>query len=229
MDGGDLMEVVYSAFGRRHLQEAVISAASVKRKMPQVKISLTTDRLISSPAFDQVHVVDGCPDSEDPARFAKFHKASAIRNSASELVLYLDADTYVGADLASITSALDHADIALAHDTWRMTGVYRTLHPTMDLRDEPPWRTYLNTGVMLVRKSPAMMDFIEAWMGAFARDQRLQREQIVFQRLIYDSGLRLHVRAAASAPMSPACEFMARQQTMPVILLSRSVIDEAVD
>jgi len=36
-------------------------------------------------------------------------------------------------------------------------------------------------------------------------------------------------RAAAFVAAAPASEFMARQQAMPVILLSRPMIDETID
>ncbi len=211
------VEIVYVAFGRRFIREAAISAASAKRQMPKIWISLVTDQNISSPLFNKIRIVKSCPAGEDPVRFAKFHKATAILDSAAERVLYLDADTYIAADLTEVFSVLDHCDIACAHDTWRMAGVYQKLHPAMKLPEEPCWKTYFNTGVLLIKKTPLVESFVRNWIDSFIADPRLQREQIVFQRLIYDSGTRVHVlptemNVRASEPV---------QISGPVLILHR--------
>ena len=191
-----MIEVVYSAFGQSFVRNAAISATSVKRHTPGLITSLTTGEPVSCSAFDKVKLVEAPADASQQARFAKAQKASAILNSSADRVLYLDADTYVTANLIDWFSVLDDADIALSHDTWRYQEVYRALHPHTHLEDAPHWQTYFNTGVIFVKRSRAVDRFLRRWAEEFAADGRLVRDQLVFQRLIYKSGLRVHALPA---------------------------------
>ncbi|TAL82174.1 MAG: hypothetical protein EPN75_02645 [Beijerinckiaceae bacterium] len=198
-----MLEVVYSAFGRSFVQNAAISAASVKRHAPELITSLITGEFVSCPAFDNIGLVEPPQDASKQVRFARAQKTNAILNSKADRLLYLDADTYVTANLIDWFPVLDRADIALSYDTRRRAS---EAHRGSHAQGVACWQSYFDTGVMFVKRSKAVDRFLQRWAEAFAADEGMAHDQWAFQQLIHESGLRVYalppeINVRASEPI----------------------------
>jgi hypothetical protein len=103
--------VVYVAMGARFVEEAQVSARSVRKHMPNLPITLFTD---SPPAesdlFDRVvHLTRSGP---KPHR----DKLIGMLQSPYEHTLFLDTDTFVGADVSELFQILQTFDMAATLD-----------------------------------------------------------------------------------------------------------------
>ncbi|HWJ72098.1 MAG TPA: putative nucleotide-diphospho-sugar transferase [Kaistia sp.] len=186
------LEVVYAATGRDFVIEAAISARSVKRHMPDVPVLIVTDQQVECPYFDRVIPTKTGPRGATTEKCAKLSKMQAIRASSAKTILYLDSDTYVMNDLRP-TAAYSDYDIAMAHDTWQFSNIYREFNNGLPEVDSPEFLPYFNSGVMFIRRSFATMRLVDLWATNYASDSRIERDQLVLHDLVHRSGLRVLV------------------------------------
>ena len=147
--------IVYVATGMRFVEEALLSIRSVKRHMPDVPVTLFTDRskLQDSPpqGVDTVilihDVVNSCRDKIKP-----------LVQTPYEKTLFLDTDTYLCAPVYDIFDMLDRFDIALAQAPDRCQ---------YDLPQLPDCFTELNSGVIAYRKSEQVNELLRQWEETF--------------------------------------------------------------
>jgi hypothetical protein len=200
--------VIYVAFGQEYLSEVLVSAASVKRHMPDLPITLFCDRKTACPDVDQVVRVE--PDVSFPGCAAKIRYIAA---SPYEQTLFLDSDTYVCADLADLFALLDAFDLAAAHAPTRAT---------YEVEGVPDSFPEFNTGVILSRQSSEVRNLFSDWADLYLRhlervdrgalrwlqpaDRRWHRlnDQGAFREALYRSGLRV-----ATLPPEYNCRFTA--------------------
>ena len=103
--------VVYVATGKKFVDEALISIASVKTHMPDIPVTLFTDLeeyITSRP--DGVESVRLLPEVTRSCR----DKINPLSNSPYEKTLFLDTDTYLCEPVYDIFEMLNRFDIALA-------------------------------------------------------------------------------------------------------------------
>jgi hypothetical protein len=103
--------VIYAAIRERFVDEARISARSVRRFLPSARIVLFTDlQLERSEPFDQVIRLTSLS--------AKPHldKLNCMKNSPFAETLFLDTDTYVCGELSDLFELLAQFDIAMTLD-----------------------------------------------------------------------------------------------------------------
>jgi hypothetical protein len=159
--------VIYITAGRGCVAEALESAASLKRVMPALPVTLFCDQVMSNKLLDQVVSLES--DRWDPSV-----RISHIGNSPYEYTLFLDADTYIAGDLSQLFPILDRFDMALAHSPTRSS--YR---PDRVPDSFPEF----NGGVILFRRSPSVHDLFSRWADYYARDlERLRRGEIDWRR-----------------------------------------------
>ena len=110
--------------------------------------------IITKGPFSSAAIVD------DPHRRSK---VDYMNRTPFEQTLYLDTDTAVNADITDIFSILERFDIALCHAHHRNSEFSTTL-----------WREKLpqafpqfNSGVILYRKTPVVLKFLEDWRNSF--------------------------------------------------------------
>jgi hypothetical protein len=167
--------VVYIATGKQFVDEALISAASVKRHMPDIGISLFTDLndMVSDPpeAFDEVFLLENpalsCRDKIKPLAESPFHKT-----------LFLDTDTYLCEPVYDLFDMLDRFDIALAQAPDR----YQYALP-----DLPDCFTELNSGVIAYRKSQETLNLLALWEKTFVEMLTLDAGSYRDQHSLRDS------------------------------------------
>lgn len=139
----------YISYGPpRFLEEAICSAESVRRAMPNANIALLTDRPTDSQVFDKVEVDTNLPPTGD-LKWDKFEKRiyNHLR-SPWDFTCILDTDTYVISDISRHFDLLNHFDIALC----TTPGERTILHPDPPHKPMTGLKTYTN-GVMFFRKS----------------------------------------------------------------------------
>jgi hypothetical protein len=200
--------VIYVAFGQEYVSEVLVSAASVKRHMPQLPITVFCDASIACPDVNQVIAVE--PDVSFPGCAAKIRHIGA---SPYDQTLFLDSDTYVCGDLAELFALLEVFDLAAAH------APTRAIYEVEGVPDSFP---EFNTGVILFRRSPDMQAVLSGWADLYSRhlervdrgalrwlqpaDRRWHRlnDQGAFREALYRSSLRI-----ATLPPEYNCRFTA--------------------
>lgn len=173
--------VIYVATGAEYAALAVASAESLRGQEPGLAIDLYTDSPEASGlgVFDQVHPV---PEPHPRA------KLDCLPLSRFGRTLFLDSDTRVLAPLGDLFDLLDRFDLALAHDVRRRSDLVRE-----DGGAGTPYAfPQMNSGVMLYRRSPAMLTFLAEWREHYRAEGEL-RDQITLKRLLWQSDLRFYV------------------------------------
>ena len=169
--------VIYIATGPAYVAEALISAASVKNRMPSVPVTLFCDQDVTCSAVNEVIRI--AANSAFPGCASKIPH---IARSPYDQTLFLDSDTYVCGDLAELFVVLDGFDIAAAHSPSR--AIY-------EVDGVPDAFPEFNTGVILFGGSPAVRAFFTSWAETFTRYlERLASDQL---RWLHPADKRAHV------------------------------------
>jgi hypothetical protein len=188
--------VIYIVTGKKFVEEACLSAVSVKQCMPDIPITIFSDLPVDSKCFDQVvPIANPTHGPED--------KILNIGKSPYRETLYLDSDTHMVDDCSELFSLLERFDLAVVH------APYRTQYRVNGV---PECFPEFNTGVMLFRKSDKIGSLFEKWLQNYKEDalrsltwlfpggevlyRHAPPNQPSFRRALYESGLRF-------APLPP--------------------------
>jgi hypothetical protein len=180
--------VLYVASGEAYIRAAMRSALSVRKNCPGLPVHLFADwknfdfRFSLSPQpFTSVEMI------ENPHRRSKL---DYLTQTPFERTLYLDTDTSVRSDVRDMFRLLERFDLAAAH------GYRRNFPPRLSAwRIELPQAfPQLNAGVLLYRKTPAVMRFLEEWRDRYHENYpAIGQDQATLRELIWLSDLRLAV------------------------------------
>jgi hypothetical protein len=144
---------VYVATGLRYVEEAAVSAVSLRRHMPGLPICLWTDCKEGIPAvFDHVLQLD-------EVRHNCHDKVPPLLRSPFEKTLFLDTDTYVCAPLDDLFQLLDRFDLLICHTP------FRDPNPIPGI---PPCFTEFNSGLFAFRNNSAIEALFTRWLEAYA-------------------------------------------------------------
>lgn len=136
----------------RYVGLLLTSAASLKRAMPELPITVFSEFPLESPLFEKVHRVE-------PTRDGFYDKARLVRSSPYDRTLLIDADTYVLSSLRELFLLLDHFDCAATHEEYASTDWHRRyLRP-----DIPSSFPEFNTGVLMLKLSDGVRRMLEHW------------------------------------------------------------------
>lgn len=186
---------IYIATGRKYVEEACRSAASLKASVPMMHVTLLSDERPQAPHFDEVLPVK----KPDPAEGRFMSKVASMRMSPYDQTLFLDTDTYVCEDILDLFPLLEKFDIAVAHDVNRIPK--RLASSRLEI---PPSFAQFNTGVILFKASPHMHAFLTEW-GKFYQTmghKEYLSDQYGFRQALYNSSLRI-----ATLPAEYNCRF----------------------
>jgi hypothetical protein len=157
--------IVYVAVNHdRYVEEAFLSAASVKRACPGVSIVLFTDRpdhkVCRLGHFDSVERLEVDTAFDTALARGLAAKFQCFRKTPYQRTLYLDVDTLVAcADFDPLFRLLDDYDIGMVEassdDSYSRAYYGRPL---------------FNTGVILYRKTARMWKWFEVWEAAGRRN-----------------------------------------------------------
>jgi hypothetical protein len=172
--------ILYIATGAAHLGAARDSAASARRSNPDLPIAVFTDIPEPFPEFDLVFPV------ENPHQRSK---VDYLHRSPFAETLYLDSDTRIFGELSDMFRLLERFDLALAHvpRNWARRYQRQGDHPV------PASFPTLNAGVILYRKTPEVIAFLDAWGEAYRRSGRSGDDQMSLRETAWLSDLRLAI------------------------------------
>jgi hypothetical protein len=177
--------VMYIASGKKYVQAAVRAAQTVQMHSPGLGIHLYTD----GQNYDDFKFSDSPFPFTTVGRIDDGHRRSKVDYMSStpfDRTLYLDTDTSLNADISDMFRVLERFDIALCH------ALRRNTRNVLD-----PWRVEIpeafpqfNSGVILYRKTPAVLQLLEDW-GRFYKESGHRHDQPVLRELLWLSDLRI--------------------------------------
>jgi hypothetical protein len=173
--------VLYVATGRAYLDLACASVRSLRAHNPGLPADLFTDlpEAVPQGLFDRVE-----PVGEAHPRA----KVDCLPLTRFARTLFLDCDTLVLAPLGDLFDLLDRFEMALAHDMRRVSPLVQEGHA----ETTPYAFPQLNSGVILYRRSDAMLAFLADWARRY-RAAGLLRDQVTLKDLLWASDLRFYV------------------------------------
>jgi hypothetical protein len=152
--------VLYVAIGERCLESATFSARSLRAVMLNTKLAIVSD--LPTPALFDVAL-----SLEERAGF-RAKPLSMLRTPFSR-TLFLDADTYVAADVADAFQLLDRFDIAAMHAPNRVS---------LPLADVPEAFPEFNIGVIAFRRNRRVRALLHEWLRQYDSLPRTARRRI---------------------------------------------------
>jgi hypothetical protein len=175
--------IVYVAKGRKFIEEALRSAASVRQVMPDVAISIATDDDAGFPAglFDDVRLLE-------KSKYTPLFKIDGIQRSPFERTVFLDTDTLVIEPIHELWTLLDRFDFAYCHAPQRYTDT-----------DFPGCNEAFpqgNTGVIACRRTPAVEALLRDWAQIYSAWQaewlaaghaKNMQDQPAFRQAVFQS------------------------------------------
>lgn len=170
--------ILYIADGREYVREAIDSAKSVRRQMPDVNISLATREPVESGPFDDIRPLE--------------HDHEGVGQSilTPELMVYdrtifLDTDTYVAEPVDELFDLLNDFELCFS---WG--GEAKKLPEPYD-----DWPEF-NTGVIGFRRCETVENIFENWQ-AYHKERTAQvqsnNDQPSFGKAVMDSSARFYV------------------------------------
>ena len=181
------------------LKEVLISADSVKRRNPNLPITIFTNKhenlLHDSGYFESI-----LPCLVDSHTRPYINKIAACLNSPYDETLYLDCDTYVLVSLENVyakgfESYNDTGDLFSILDSFDMAFCLESLgaakgetHPTI-----PDTFSRFNTGVMLFKKNKKTKEFLTDWFESYRDSTNFdpsKHDQWQFRLSLWNSDIR---------------------------------------
>ena len=140
----------------RYVGLLLTSAASLKRVMPDLPITVFSQFPIQSPLFDKVNLVQAAQDGF-------YDKSRLIRQAPYERTLLIDADTYIVEPVDELFTLLDRFDCAATHEEYLDTD----WHKQYSRPDIPACFPEFNTGVLLLKRSERVTKLLENWSDLY--------------------------------------------------------------
>jgi hypothetical protein len=152
----------------RYVELLLGSAASLKRAMPDLPITVFSEFPVESPLFEKVVVVK-------PSGAGFFDKCKLIQDSPYERTLFIDADTSVVQPIPELFSVLDQFDCAATHEEYVNTD-WHTQYPRPDIPCSFP---EFNTGVLMLKRSARVSRLLEHWGALYQEHLKEKPDQPV--------------------------------------------------
>lgn len=186
--------IVYIATGEQFVEEARLSAESVKSVMSDVSITLFTDEKTGATEFDQIIEID------DP-RHDFGDQVYYLNETPYERTIFLDSDIYLDASIEGLFTVLNEFDIAAAHNQINYSSERTELEAVEAIPDCFP---EYNSGVVAFKSGPVIDDFFEIWQDVYAEvvDRGQIHNQAAFRLALYRSDVRI-----ATVPSEYNCVF----------------------
>lgn len=177
--------VVYVAINDFHIYQAIKSAGSIKKWMPEIGITLFSNHSISDSIIDNNVII-----STD--NYIRGLKARYILQTPYSKTLFLDTDTYVCEDISHIFSLLDEYDMGYVHAKNRIPEYYNQFID--EWNETPSWFPFINSGVILFNRNEQVMKTLSDWESMhqiFYRKNPDVGDQLAFRHAIYHNHLKI--------------------------------------
>ena len=184
--------VIYIATGKRYVDEALVSAASLKKHIPNLPITLFTDVDVKSKYIDNVVKINN-------PKYTFEDKVRYINKSPYDYTIYLDTDTYLCDDVSELFDLFDKFDMAIARFP---------MEEGSNINGIPKSFVLLDTGIILFKKSSKTKKFFLNWAKlyqsvkkgsvnlGFIKKNKSQwikkgiHDAPIFSKIIYNSKIR---------------------------------------
>lgn len=173
--------VIYVATGKpRYLSEVEASAASLRRHMPELPITVFSDR--KSQRLTELRV---CQELIEDPTASYLDKVVALQRSPYARTLFLDTDTWVSAPLDELFQLLDRFQVAAAHELARQHSHFAEL---------PDAFPEFNSGVVALRMDEEIRALLRDWETRYRElEHEVAGDQDVFRLACYLSVVNLYV------------------------------------
>ena len=168
--------LLYITGDDEHYREAVRSAESARRAMPDMDIAIVTDKSEPHDVFDDVIIRE--------LEYSFVDKVDHIGESPFERTVFVDTDTFFHRRCTELFSILEAFDLAVAHSPARETRAV----------DVPAPFTEYNTGVIAFQQSAAVLDLFADWQDRYYQLQNerdISGDQASFRKAVYESDVRV--------------------------------------
>jgi len=169
----------------RYVDMLLTSAASLKKVMPELPITVFSEFPVQSPFIDKVVQVKSTEDGF-------YDKTKLIRESPYERTLFIDADTYVVEPIPELFSLLDRFDCAATHEEYCSTDWFNRY----TRNDIPSSFPEFNTGILMIKRSARMERMLQDWEGLYKAYLQEKpglelNDQPFFRVAIYQNDVRM--------------------------------------
>jgi hypothetical protein len=184
--------ILFIATGEKYVKAGIRAAHTVLKYCPDLPIHLFSDSKCIDTFFKKsIFPFTSIGIMENPHSRSK---TEFLAHTPFDRTLYLDTDIALNADIREIFRVLERFDIAVAHAQHRGAGNLK------------PWRVALpdafpefNSGVVLYRTTPAVIQFLDDWGNHFKtdwieagrRNAQLEHDQTPLRELLWLSDLRI--------------------------------------
>ena len=149
---------LYVARGQQYVEEAIVSANSLRKYVPDAHTTLITDKGVDTSAFSDVIVLD--VDSLQDRKNLKAFKILGLQQSPYERTFFVDTDTYFADSCEELFRLLDNYDLLLTHAPQDNTVIVQNGVPLQGLF---PY----NSGVMVFRSNEVIQHLFSDWMHIY--------------------------------------------------------------
>ena len=170
--------IIYFAIGGKYVREAIVSARSVRKAMPDIPLAMfASDE-------DAAMIPQGLFNMRlqlDPLLGIKAQKIASLRRTPFDRTLYLDADTYMACPVPELFEMLDNFDLAMAiASLGRLPNGWEGVPSSFPV---------YNSGVIAYRRSETIADLWDSWLEDHG--DREPRDQPSLRRVLYKSDARI--------------------------------------
>jgi len=144
--------IFYVATGEKFLAEALKSVKSLKKQLPNVHVTLYSDKACDSGHFDRNVIISA-------SKFSSQDKVECFQQVDYDKAVFLDTDTYVVEDISDMFELLDHFDFAASLEVAR--GYW---YREWSLPDSFP---ELNSGVIAFNNTSKTKKLFADWLAFF--------------------------------------------------------------
>jgi hypothetical protein len=150
---------VFASVGKKYVEEVLVSAASIKRHMPDASITLITDKPFEHELIDQVTIM---PCEYTPKGY-KLFKIAGIQTAPYDKNVYLDSDTYMCTECQDLFDMIEHVDLLMT------LSPGDTSIPVLKGKAAPNFYPY-NGGFMVYPKTEKIRQFHQLWYDIMDSD-----------------------------------------------------------
>ena len=181
---------------RRYVDLLLTSAASLKRAMPDLPITVFSQFPLESSLFESVVAVAASKDGF-------YDKTLLIRRSPYDRTLFVDADIYVTEPFPELFPLLDQFDCAAAHEEYSNTD-WHNRYPRADIPISFP---EFNTGILLFKRSPEMDRLLDNWCDLYLRFLEEKPGQAINDQPFFRAAIYYGEARIATLPREYNCKF----------------------
>jgi hypothetical protein len=193
--------VIYIVFGKKYIDEAILSASSVKQYCPDLHVTFFCDEEVKSEFVDDTTIMN--------VKHIR-PKVDYIHLSPYEETILLDSDTIANHDISDLFDILKRYDLGVAHDFARKRDNVSALIPPY--KEIPYCFSEVNPGVLVFKKCKAVDDFFEIWRNYFyAYFNVWPYEQPTFRVALWKSDLNFYILPPEYNLRSKQCRDKARK------------------